>query len=435
MGWELVLLLFFGSLIVLLLLGMPVALAFLTVSMVGALAYWGGGVGVSQMSLSLVSSVRNWSLLPIPLFVLMGELLFQSGMASRSIDVVDMWLGRVPGRLAVVGVVSSALMGTFTGSSLACGSVLASTLVPEMDKRGYKKVMSIGPISGTGGLAMMIPPSGLAVFLATLAGVSVEKLLIGGIIPGLIMGSLYIGYIIVRSWLQPSVAPPYVVPPIPLSKRLWAVVVHLLPLALVVFLVTGVILFGIATPSEAAATGTLGGFLVTLLYRAITWEKVKAALVSTIKISAMLFTIMLGSVTFSQILSFSGATKAMVGWVTSLSIAPILIIIALQLVVFILGCFMEVNSIIMITIPIFMPIVRALGFNEIWFLLLYMMNCEMAESTPPFGVMLFLMKGMFPKVPMLEIIKSGLPYLATDAFAMALVMIFPQVALWLPSLM
>jgi tripartite ATP-independent transporter DctM subunit len=433
MSWQLVLFNFFFSVAVLLLIGVPVSLAFISVSTVGAFVYWGGFSGISQMSLSFLSAVKSWAILPIPLFILLGEIIFRSGIASRAIDVVDKWLGRLPGRLSIIAAISSVLMGTFTGSSLASGSMLASTLLPEMEKRGYKPVMTFGPIGGCGGLAMLIPPSSLAVFLAAVAGVSVGKLLIGGIIPGILLGVFTIGYIVIRSIIQPELAPPYDVPKVALSTKLITTIRDILPLSIIIFSVTGVILFGIATPSEAAATGVLAGFVVVFLYKSISWQKIHAALISTVKTSTMLLTIILGSVTFSQVLTFSGATRAIVSWAVSLDVPPLLIIATLLVIIFFLGCFMEVNSIIMITVPIFLPIVRALGFNDIWFLIMFMMSCETAESTPPFGVMLFLLKGMHPDIPMSTIIKANLPYIVVDLVVLLIVFLFPQIVMWLPS--
>lgn len=435
MSWGVVLLLFFGTVILLLLLGCPVSSAFIVTSIGAAYIYWGGEVGLAQVSITMLNGIKSWSLLPIPLFILLGELLFSSGIASRAIDVVDMWLGKVPGRLSIIAVISSILMGTFTGSSLASGAMLASSLYPEMEKRGYAPVMTLGPIAGCAGLAMLIPPSTLAVFMASVAEVSVADLLIGGIIPGVLMGAGYIGYIVIRAKVQPSVAPAYNPPPIPLKQKLKRTVIDIVPLSLIIIAVSGVILAGIATPSEAAASGVLAAIIVTCAYRAISWKKIKQALKNTIKTTAMLFTIMLGSSAFGQLLAFSGATKALVAFASGLSVPPLAIIFVLVLVIFIMGCFMEVNSIILITIPIFMPIVRAIGFNEVAFCLMFMMLCEMAESSPPFGVQLFMLKGMFPKLPMRTIIRANWPYLISDAMAVLLVMLVPQIVLWIPGLL
>ncbi|MBA7531559.1 C4-dicarboxylate TRAP transporter large permease protein DctM [subsurface metagenome] len=435
MGWELTLLIFIVGILSLLLLGMPVALGFLTINLIGTYIFMGGTLGLSQMAIPIMSSIKSWSFLPIPLFILLGELLFRSGIAGRAINVTDIFFGRMPGRLGIVGVVSACLMGSFTGSSMATTSVLLSTLLPEMENRGYKTPMSLGPIIGAGGLAMMIPPSTLAVLLATLARASIGQLLMAGFIPGLLMGSLYLSYIIIRSWLQPSLAPAYSIQHMTLSKKLWLVVRDLVPIGLIVFLVSGVIFFGIATPSEAAATGTVGAIVVIALYKQLTLKTIKMALLRSAKISIMLFTIVMGSVSFSYVLSFSGVNKSLILWVTSLSVHPIIILFSLQFILFFMGMFIETTSIIMITIPMYMPIIQALGFNPLWFLVIFMINMEMAESTPPFGVLLFVVKGILPRTPMKDIMLSAVPFLVCDAIAIAMIMLFPKIALWLPSIM
>jgi tripartite ATP-independent transporter DctM subunit len=435
MQWGFTLLIFVVGIMALLLSGMPVGLGFLTLNLIATYIFMHGTSGLIQMSVPLMSSIKSWSFLPIPLFILLGELLFRSGIAGRAINVTDIFLGRIPGRLGVIGVVSASLMGTFTGSSMATSSVLLSTLYPEMEKRGYKWPMSIGTCIGAGGLAMMIPPSTLAVLLATMGKVSIGQLLMAGFIPGLLMGFLYSCYIIIRSALQPSIAPPYPMQYMPLSQKLFLVVRDLVPIGMIIFLVSGVIFFGVATPAEAAATGVAGAIIVIALYKQLNLKTLKASFSSAVRIAVMLFTIVMGSVSFSYVLSFSGVNKALVHWAISLSVHPIMILIFFQFVLLIMGMFVETTSIIMITIPVFMPVIRALGFDPLWFLVLFMINMEMAESTPPFGVLLFVTKGALPNVPMKDIILAGLPFLACDAISTVMVMLFPKIALWLPSLM
>lgn len=434
MTWQMTLILFFGLLMIALLSGMALPAAFMAISASAAYIFWGGFAGLEQMSLTLLNTVKSWSLLPIPLFILMGEILFQTGIMKNALDVVDMWLGRLPGRLSIVGVLSSVLMGTFTGSSMAATSMLSTALVPEMKKRGYATDMALGSICGAGGLAMMIPPSSLAVTVATIAGASVSKVLIGAIIPGLLMGAGYIIYIIGRATLRPQDAPSYTAEKKPLKERLIFTALNILPIALIIVSVSGVILFGLCTPSEAAACGVVASIVVTFAMRTLTLERLKTALLNSTRTSAMLLSIMMGSGMFSSILAFSGATKSLTNAVAGLHVPPKLIVFFFMLVVFVLGCFMETNSIMMITLPIFIPVITALGFDKVWFVLIMMVSCEMAESTPPFGVLLFLLKGLFPKEKMSTIIRSAAPYLMADLVAMMIMFLFPAVALWLPSL-
>ena len=420
----------------LLMTGLPVAIVFMVINVIGLYFFWGGAGSFGQLILSMKESVASFVLLPFPLFILLGEVLFQSGMAGRAINVIDMWLGRVPGRLALVATGSGVLLATLSGSGVASAAVLASTLVPEMEKRGYKTPMSVGPVLGAGGIAMIIPPSGDIVLLASLAYVSVGKLLMAGVIPGILMGILYGIYVIGRCYFQPDLAPPYKTPPIPLLKKVTATVVNSVPVAIIIFLVTGVIILGIATPSEAAAMGALGAFILAASYRCLNWRIIKASILAAGRITVMLFAILLGAMAFSQILAYTGAIKALVGLVASLPLSPLVTLIGMMVLILILGCFMDEIAILLMMLPIYMPIVHALGFNPFWFLILYLINMEMGLTTPPFGLILFVVKGVLPPDrKMSDLYKAAAPFLVCDAISMTLIIAFPQIALWLPSIM
>jgi len=436
MEWQLVLLIVFGGLVVILMTGLPVAFGFMIINVVGIYLLWGGASGLGQLFLSMKESVASFVILPIPMFILLGNVLFHSGMAGRAIDVVDKWMGSLPGRLSLLAVGSGVIVSALSGSGLASAAMLGSTLVPDMEKRGYKTSMSAGPIMGSGGIAMIIPPSGDIVLLASLAYLSVGTLLIAGVIPGLLMGALYGIYIVVRCFLQPSVAPAYKVVSVPLRQKLRATVVDIVPIAIIIFLVTGVIIIGIATPSEAASMGALGAFVLAACYRSLTWKVIKTSILSAVMVTVMLLTILLGAIAFSQILAFSGCIKGLLAFTTSLPLSPIVILIGMQLVVLILGCFMDEVAIMMMIVPIYIPIVAVLGFNPIWFAILLLINMEMGLTTPPFGLILFVMKGVMPPATKItDLYKAALPFLACDAMAMALLIAFPQIALWLPGLM
>jgi tripartite ATP-independent transporter DctM subunit len=434
--WQLTLVIMVGGLIVAMATGMPVAFAFMLINVIGIFIFLGGMVGLHQLTLSIFESVSSFVFLPVPLFILMGEIMFHSGIAFNMIDTLDKWIGRLPGRLGVLAVVAGTLLAALTGSGTASTAVLGELLVPEMERRGYKKPMSLGPVLGSGGLAVMIPPSMFAVVAAALIDVSVAELLIAGIVPGLMMAFLYISYTMMRCWLQPSIAPSYTIESISLSQKLVATAKYVLPLGLVVFSVIGVILLGIATPSEAAATGVLSCIILAFFNRKLSWEVLKKSLSGTFSVTVMIFMIITGSVVFSQILAFSGASKGMTEFVMGLPLSPIMLIIASQVILLILGTFMGSISMLMITVPIFMPIVHALGFNPLLFGLLMLLNMEMSATTPPFGMSLFVMKGIAPKdTTMGEIYRAGLPYLGCDAVVMAIMLIFPGVVLWLSRLM
>ena len=436
MEWPFILLLLFGSLLILMATGMPIAFCFMLINVVGVFLFFGGTAGLEQLILSIYTSLATFVLLPVLLFILMGELTFQSGLATDIINVVDKWLGRLPGRLALLSVGAGALLSALTGASMASTSMLGSVLTPEMEKRDYQKPMSLGPILGSGGVAIMISPSSLAVLLGAIGEISIGKILVAIIVPGILMAGLYVVYIIVRCYLQPSIAPVYETPSTPLSEKIIATAKYVLPIGFIFFLVVGVIFIGVATPSEAAASGTIGVFIVMIFYRRLKWQVLKQSVSDTLKISGMVLLIIAGAQAFSQILSFSGASQGLAEVATSLPVAPIFIVITMQIIILIMGGFMEVVSIMMITLPIFVPTILALGFDPIWFATLVLLNIEMAMITPPFGLSLFVMKGVAPPDTTIgDIYRSALPFIGCNLIAMALIIIFPQIALWAPRLM
>jgi tripartite ATP-independent transporter DctM subunit len=434
--WQFVLLIIFGSLVFLMLTGMPVAFCFMLINVVGMYVYFGGMDGLEHLITSMYSTLNTFILLPAPLFILMGEVMFHSGIAPILIETLDKLMGRLPGRLGLLAVASGTMFSTLTGTSLASTAMLGSALAPIMEEKGYKKPMSLGPILGSGGLAMMIPPSALAVLCGAIAEISIGKILIGIIIPGLLMAAIYTAYIISRCWLQPSIAPAYKVAPTLLSEKLVAIVKYIVPLGLVIFLVVGVIFIGVATPSEAAATGSVGTFILALLYRRLNWVVIKKSIIGTLSVTGMLFLIIAGATAFSQILAYSGASAGITELASGLPITPIFIIMAMQVLLLFLGGFMEVVSIMMVTLPIFVPVVLSLGFNPVWFAVVFLLNIEMATTSPPFGLALFVMKGVAPSdTTMGDIYRAALPFLGCDLIAMVLLFVFPELTLWLPGLM
>ncbi|MFC1938340.1 TRAP transporter large permease subunit [Chloroflexota bacterium] len=436
MEWQLTLLLIACSFLILITTGLPIAFCFLLVNFVGAYLVFGGMIGIEQLVVSIYKSVSYFALVPVVLFVLMGEVMFQSGIAPSMIDAIGKAMGRLPGRLSLIAVGGGAIFATLTGSSVASVALLGSTLVPEMEKRGYKKPMTLGPILGSGGLAIMIPPSGLAILLGAIARISLGKLLVAIVIPGFVMASLYAIYIIARCKFQPSIAPAYSVTSFPLSKKVEALVRYVMPLGSILFMVLGFIFLGIATPSEAAATGALGTFILAAAYRRLSWDVIKKSIGGTFRIAVMLLMILTGAQAFSEIMALSGASRGLTEFAVSLPLAPILILIAMQFTLLIMGTFIDCVAMVMLTMPIFMPLVLALGFNPVWFGVIVLLNMEMAETTPPYGLTLFVMKGVAPTgTTMGDIYRAGLPFLGCDLIVMILLMVFPTLALWLPGLM
>jgi len=436
MEWWLALIIIMGALIVLLATGLPVAFCFMAINLIGVLIYWGGLSGFVNLILSMYTSITFFALVPVVMFVLMGEVMFQSGIFVHAIETLDKWMGRLPGRLGLLAVASATLFATLSGSSMGTTAMLGSLLTPEMERRGYKKPMSLGAVLGAGGLAMIIPPSALAVVLASLAEISVGKLLMAGVLPGLLIATLYTTYIIGRCKLQPSIAPSYEPVTVPLSEKLINTARYVLPFGIVILVVIGLIFMGIASPTESAAMAALVIFIITAFYGKLNWGIVKNSVRGTLAICIMMFIILTGSTAFSQILAFSGATKGLVQLVASLELPPIVLLIAMQVVILILGCLMEQVSIMMITFPIFLPIVQALGFDMIWFGLLVLINMEIGMTSPPFGLTLFVMKGVAPPdTTMKDIYLAGLPFIFCDLVAMSFIIAFPPIAAWLPSIM
>ncbi|MBI2853952.1 MAG: TRAP transporter large permease subunit [Chloroflexi bacterium] len=397
----------------------------------------GGGNGLRILGLSIYESLNQFAWLPMCLFILMGTLLFHSGEAPLMIEALDKWLGRLPGRLGLLAVAAGVLLSVLTGSTTASTAILGKSLVPQLERRGYKKSMSLGPILGSGGLAMMIPPSSITIVLGIIANISISSLLVASIIPGLLMAFLFAGYIIIRCKLQPSLAPSYDVPPYPLPEKIISTVKYVFPAGIILFLVVGIIFIGVATPSEAAATGTIGVFVLAACYKKLNWKVAKTSIREAVEISVMILVIVSSAQVFSQLLAYTGVSGELNRFLTvDTSLPPIAIIIFMQAVLILMGMFMPSGAIIMIAAPLFTPIAVSLGYNPVWFGALFLLNLEMGTLTPPYGVGLFVMKSVAPPgTTMKDCITASLPFLYLDVVAMALIMIFPAIALWLPGVM
>jgi len=347
---------------------------------------------------------------------------------------IDRLLGKLPGRLSYVTVLGGTGFSTLSGSSMGSTALLGSLMVPEMNKRGYKTYMSIGPILGTGGLAIIIPPSALAVLLATLAQIDVGALLIAGIIPGLILASLYIGTIYLQTRLDPEAAPAYEVQPQSVTEKLGLLLRDVVPMIGLMVVIVVMMINGIVTPSEAAAFGALGVLLLAVFYRCLTWQAVVNSIKGALRVTLMAYLIVFGSATFSQLLAFSGASRGLIKWATGFDLDPIAMLLVMFAVLLILGMFMEQISMMLLTVPIFFPLATSLGFDPIWFGLIMLLALEISFTTPPFGLLLFVMKGVAPpETTMREIYLSALPFIACSLLLVALLILFPPIATWLPQ--
>ncbi|HJM51983.1 MAG TPA: TRAP transporter large permease [Alphaproteobacteria bacterium] len=443
MEWYWTLAVLLGSILALMAIGMPVGLAFLGVNVVAAAYYMGGrgdlltvierGVGV--LAGNAFESMTTFALVPIPMFLLMGEFFFHTGLANRMFNAVEKLMGRVPARLSYVTVAGGTAFATLSGSSMGSTALLGTLMVPEMTKRGYKKSMSIGPILGTGGLAMLIPPSALAVLLGTLAELDIGKLLVAGIMPGLILAVMYAVLIYVRVKIDPEAAPNYEIEFVPWARRARLLLLDVLPMVSIVIGVIILIMFGVATPSEAAAFGCLGVVLLALAYRCLTIDATWKSLEGAGRVTIMALLIIFGSSTFSQILSFSGGSNGLINWVTGFDVSPLYMLLVMFGILLILGMFMDQLSMMLLTVPIFFPLAQNFGFDLIWFGVIILLALEISFTTPPFGLLLFVMQGVAPPgTRFSEICLAAIPFMLCAMVLVALIVVFPEIATWLPSL-
>ena len=434
MNWQLAALLMLGGSTVLLLIGMPVALSFVAINIVGAWLFLGGEPGLAQIVRNSVVAVMNFSLTPIPLFVLMGEVLFHTGLAIKVIDGVERLIKQVPGRLAVVAVVSGTVFSAISGSTIATTAMLGSLMLPVMLTRGYHPRMATGPIMAIGAVDMLIPPSALTVLLGSLSGISISKLLIGGVVPGLILSVAFVAYIIVRAKLTPSLAPPTPIAPQTGWEAWRLLVLYVVPLIGIFAVVVGAMSGGFATPTESAALGAIATMAVAILYRVLSWQALMKSLKGAAAISGMIMFIILGATTFSQILSFSGATEGLVSTILGQGFSTLAVVALMMLILIFLGVFVDQVSMMLITLPVFMPIVVKLGIDPIWFGVLFLICMQLGLLLPPHGLLLMTMRGVAPpEVTMAHIFQAVVPYIVMSLLLLALLIGFPAVATWLPN--
>ena len=435
MEWYWAFALLLGMVISFMALGVPVAFSFIATNFI-AVTIFAGTAGLIQVADNSTQLITRFILGPVPMFIMMGSLFFHTGLAIRVFDGLEVLFGRLPGRLCFLTVAGGSIFSTLTGSSMANTAMLGSLMVPEMNRRGYSKKMSMGPILGTGGLAMIIPPSALGVLLAAIAEIDVGRLLVAGFLPGFLLAGLYAGMITLQLVRNPGSAPAYDVPYMSLGTRVRMVTTNILPMGLVVFMVVGFIILGVATPTEAAACGVLGVIILAALFRSLSFGSMKTAVEATVRVAAMVFLILMNSTVFSQMLAFSGASKGLIEWVTSYELHRLIILLMMFVVLILLGMFMDATSMMLITVPIFFPLAHALGFDLIWFGLFVLITIEMAGTTPPFGLLLYVMLGVAPKgTTILQVAGAAFPFLVCDTILILILVAFPGVALWLPSLM
>lgn len=436
-SWELAAWLMLGGSTLLLFIGMPVALTFIAVNIVGAFIYMGGEVGLAQLARSSVGSVTAFSLTPIPLFVLMGEILFHTGLALKVIEGIERLIRRLPGRLAVVAVVAGTVFSAISGSTIATTAMLGSLLLPVMLSKGYHPTLATGPIMAIGAVDMLIPPSALTVLLGSLSGISISKLLIGGVMPGVILSVAFVLWIVLRVRMKPELAPASEDQPEFTGWERWKPFFgYVLPTLSIFGVVVGALAAGWATPTECAALGAFATLVLAMLYRALTFDALLKALKGTAGISGMILFIILGATTFAQILSFSGASNGLVQMITGQGWSTSMIVAGMMLVLIFLGIFVDQVSMMMITLPIFMPIVQSLGIDPVWFGVMFLICMQLGLLLPPHGLLLMTMRGVAPpQVTMGHIFQAVVPYVVMSLLLLAAVFWIPGIATALPKWM
>jgi tripartite ATP-independent transporter DctM subunit len=434
-AWYWVALLLFGSALGLMMLGVPIAIGFFITNVIAAVLFMGGGIGIEQIINNGFGAMTNFALVPIPMFLFMGELFYHTGLATRCFNAADKLLGNVRGRLAYVTLIGGTAYAGPAGSSMGACALLGRLMVPEMMKRGYSKYLSLGPIMGVGGLAVIIPPSALTVLLATLGRTDVGDLLVAGVVPGFILASMY--GVLIWAWtvIDPDAAPMYVAQHVSRREKLRLFVVDVVPMIVIIVFSVLIMITGWSTPTEAAALGAVSVIVCAMLYGDMTWRAFVKSLDGTLRVTVMAFLVILGSATFAQVLAFTGASSGLMNWAIGFHVTPIGMLLIMIGVIIFLGSFMDPLSKMLLTAPIFFPLAKTLGFDLTWFGLIMLLSLEVGYTTPPFGLLLFVMKGVSPPgTSMRDIYLAGMPFIACVMLLIALIIFFPPIATWLPAI-
>ena len=435
MEWYWAAVILFGLGIGLMMLGVPVAIAFFATNLVAAILFMGGGTGIIQVINNGFGAMTNFSLVPIPMFLLMGELFYHTGLAAKCFNAADKLLGNIRGRLAYVTLIGGTAFAGPAGSSMGACALLGTLMVPDMMHRGYNKYLSIGPIMGVGGLAVIIPPSALTVLLATLGRTDVGDLLIAGVIPGLILAAMY--GVLIWAWtvIDPSAAPSYDVEPVSRREKLRLFFFDVIPMVAIIVFSVIIMIVGWCTPTEAAALGAVSVIVLAACYGTMTWKGFLKSLEGTLRVTVMAFLIIFGSATFAQVLAFTGASSGLMNWALGFEVSKLGMLFIMIGVILFLGCFMDQLSMMLLTAPIFFPLAKTLGFDLTWFGLIMLLALEIGYTTPPFGLLLFVMKGVSPPgTTMRDIYLAGMPFIACVMLLIGLIIAFPPLATWLPRI-
>lgn len=434
LGPEWLTVILFGSLVFMLLLGLPLVFAIGGVATLFIILLWGPHA-LPILANRTYMAMDMFLLVAVPMFIFMGAMLQRCGIAEDMYELMYHWMGGLRGGLAAGTVLICTMFAAMVGISGAATTSMGLIALPSMLKRGYKKDIAIGCISAGGSLGILIPPSVLMIILAVVSRQSVGQMFIAGILPGLLLSFLMVSYILIRCAVQKDMGP--AIPPgdrLPRRERIRLLAGLALPIGLI-FSVMGSMFFGLATPSEASAIGAFGAIVSAAIKRTLTWESFTSALFVTMRLSTMVIWIVFAASAFTALYAVTGASSLIGGLIRGVG-DPWMVIITMQLILFVLGMFFDPTGIVLLTAPIFFPIVTSLGFDPLWFAILFVINMEIAYLTPPFGFNLFYMKAVVPPgVTMMDIYRSAIPFVALMIFGLILCMIFPGIITWLPGLM
>jgi tripartite ATP-independent transporter DctM subunit len=425
----------FSLMLLLLVLGLPIAFA------LGGSAVILGLITLGPSSLfltttSVLNNIRTIVLIAVPLFIFMGNLLKASGLAEDLYYAAEKWIGGVRGGLAVGTVVICTIFAACTGVSGAATVTMGLIALPSMLRRRYDKRLALGCVMAGGALGQLIPPSLLFILYGFLANESVGRLFASGVVPGLILSGLFITYTLIACRIKTELGPAT----LPQERGNWkekfiSLKSVILPILLIIA-VLGSIFSGFATPTEASAIGAFGALVVVAINRRLNWINMKEALYSTLSLTAMVMWIVVGATAFTAVFTAAGGSQLVKNLLLQTNVPPLGMIVIMQLTLFILGMFLDPTGILLLTVPIYLPVIRALGFNPVWFGALFIVNMEMAFLTPPYGVNLFYIKGIAPQeVSTADIYSSAFVFVAVQATALILILLFPDLALWLPNLL
>jgi len=431
--WVIPIAILFAGLIVGLIFGLPMAFTLGSAAIIAGIVSQGPSI-LSLIARTTYGPMSYLVLVALPLFVMMACVLEKSGIADDLFAAMQQWMGPLRGGMAIAVVGICTIVAAMSGVSTAGVVTMGLIALPIMLRKGYDKTIAIGPILAGGALGILIPPSISFIIYGMLTRTSIGRLFAGGVIPGLILATLYMSYIGIRCYFQPHLGPPLpkeervsLVEKIKLSRGL------VLPTLLIVS-VLGSIFGGLASPTEAAAVGALGAIICAAIHRRLSWTMLKEAAMRTASITGMVMWILFGAFSFASVFISSGGPTVVKEFVTGLDVPPIFIIFMMQVSYLILGCFMDEIVILFLTIPIYMPILVGLGYDPVWFGVLFIVNMQMAYLTPPFGYTLFYMRGIAPPgVTLMDIYRSVIPFVGLQAIGLILVLVFPQLTLWLPD--